>query len=57
MADKRKTTQKTRPKKGKPATIPVPTRDEFLSVVEKVAGRSEGRKRPGGKDRPPERSE
>lgn len=30
-------TQKTKPKKGKPLEIPVPTRDEVLSDLEKVA--------------------
>jgi hypothetical protein len=35
--------------------IPVPTRREFFSFVEKVAGRA-GRKRPASKDQPPERS-
>jgi len=45
-------TQKT--PKGK--EIPVPKRSEFDAFVKKVAGRV-GRKRPAGKDQPPERSE
>jgi hypothetical protein len=50
-------TQKTQPKKGEPVEIPIPTREEFVNLVEKVAGPPAGRKRPAEKDRPPERSE
>lgn len=55
LRDTRKT-QKTQPKKGEPVEIPVPTRGEFDDFVKKVAPPA-GRKRPGGKAQPPERSE
>ena len=41
------------PKQQLPKTgiqIPVPKRDDFVSFVEKVAGRPAGRKGPAGKD-------
>jgi hypothetical protein len=53
----RESRQKTRPKKGKPVEIPVPTRGEFDALVKKVAPGPAGRKRPAGKDRPPAQSE
>ena len=39
MADKHdaEPTQETQPKKGKPVKIPVPTREEFLRDLDKVA--------------------
>jgi hypothetical protein len=40
MADK--PTQKTQPKKGKPAEIPVPTRRAFLGNLRKVAKKPKG---------------
>jgi hypothetical protein len=35
--DKRKPTQRTQPKKGKPAEIPVPKREDVLRDLKKVA--------------------
>jgi hypothetical protein len=49
-------TQQTKPAKGKPLTIPVPTHEDFDEFVKKVAGPPRGRKRPDGSDSPPERS-
>jgi hypothetical protein len=37
MADERKPTQKTRPKKGKPIEIPVPKRRDVLRDLDKLA--------------------
>jgi hypothetical protein len=54
MAAERK--QKTKPKKGEPVEIPVPTKGDFDAALSKVAP-PVGRKRPGGKDRPQKRSE
>ena len=42
---KREPTQKTRPKKGKPVEIPVPTRKEVFDLIEGVSG-----KRPSSAD-------
>jgi hypothetical protein len=39
MADKPKATQKTRPKKGKPIEIPVPTRKEVEDFMHGVSGK------------------
>jgi hypothetical protein len=50
MAKERK--QKT----DKGLEIPVPSKGDFDAAMKKVAPPA-GRKRPGGKDRPPERSE
>jgi hypothetical protein len=41
---------------GEPLKVPVPSRKDFLSVVEKVAGGG-FRKQPAEKDQPPERAE
>lgn len=46
----------TIPAKDGDLEVPVPSREDFLSVVEKVAGPGL-RKRPAGTDPPPERSE
>ena len=46
-------TQQTKPAKGKPMTIRIPSRGEFDEFVRKVAG---GRKRPDESAEPPERS-
>jgi hypothetical protein len=35
--DHKEPTQKTRPKKGEPVTIPVPKKGDVLSFLEKVA--------------------
>lgn len=43
-------------KTDKGLEIPVPTKGDFDAAMKKVAPPA-GRKRPGGKDRPPERSE
>lgn len=48
--------QKTKPAKGKPIKIPVPTRGEFDAAIAKVAPPA-GRKDPAGKDQPLERSD
>jgi hypothetical protein len=53
MADD-KPTQEIPTTDGEPLIVPVPTRGEFDDVVRKVAGL---RKRPAGKDQPPEQSE
>jgi hypothetical protein len=50
-------TQQTSPKKGKPMTIRVPTREEFDRFVKRVAGTPRGHKDPAETDKPPERSE
>jgi hypothetical protein len=57
MADKKlaKPTQ-TIPAKDGDIEVPIPSRDDFLSVVKKVAGPGL-RKRPAETDEPPERSE
>lgn len=39
MNEKREPTQKTRPKKGKPVEIPVPTRKEVEDFLKGVTGR------------------
>jgi hypothetical protein len=52
-----KPTQVIPTKKGKPLTVPVPTRGEFDRLVKKVAGAPGVRRRSAGKDRPPEQSE
>ena len=49
-------TQKTKPKKGEPVEIPVPTRGEFDDFLRRVAPPA-GRKRPAETDQPPERSD
>lgn len=41
-------TQKTQPKKGKPAEIPVPTREEWLRNLKKVAPPPESAPRDDG---------
>jgi hypothetical protein len=46
----------TIPAKDGDIEVPVPSRDDFLGVVKKVAG-SRLRKRPDETDAPPERSE
>jgi hypothetical protein len=46
----------TIPAKDGDIEVPVPSREDFLSVVEKVTGPGL-RKRPDGTDQPPERSE
>lgn len=46
----------TIPAKDGDIEVPIPSRDDFLGVVKKVAGPGL-RKRPDGKDRTPERSE
>jgi hypothetical protein len=46
----------TIPAKDGDIEVPIPSRDDFLETVKKVAGPGL-RKRPDGKDRPPERSE
>jgi len=56
MGDRPRKTQRTQPKKGDAVEIPVPTRGEFDSMLKKVAPPA-GRKRPAGKDQPPERSD
>jgi hypothetical protein len=43
------------PAKDGDIEVPIPSREDFLSVVEKVAGGL--RKPPAEKDRPPEQSE
>ena len=48
-------TQEIPTKDGQPLVVPVPSRRDFLSVVEKVAGGL--RKRPAETDEPPEQSE
>lgn len=55
MADEKqeKPTQTIPTTDGEPLIVGVPTRGEFDDVVTKVAGL---RKRPAGKDQPPERS-
>jgi hypothetical protein len=56
MADEKheKPTQAIPTKDGQPLVVPVPSREDFAGVVRKVAGL---RKRPAGKDQPPEQSE
>ena len=49
-------TQVVPTKKGKPLTVPVPTRGDFDRLVKKVAGLGL-RKRPDETDQPPPRSE
>jgi hypothetical protein len=44
------------PAKDGDLEVPIPSRDEFLNVVDRVAGRGL-RKRPDEKDWPPEQSE
>jgi hypothetical protein len=39
MPGDRRSTQKTRPKKGKPVEIPVPTRKQVFDLIEGVSGR------------------
>ena len=38
-SERREPTQKTRPKKGKPIEIPIPTRKEVSDLMRKVAGK------------------
>jgi hypothetical protein len=56
MADEKpdKPTQTIPTKDGQPLVVPVPSRDDFLGVVRKVAGL---RKRPAETGKPPEQSE
>lgn len=55
MADTQRK-QKTKPKKGEPVEIPIPTKGDFDAAMERVAPPI-GRKRPGEKDRPQKQSE
>ena len=41
--------QKTRPKKGKPIEIPIPTRKEVSDLMRKVAGKPPSASRPDEK--------
>jgi hypothetical protein len=52
--DAKEPTQQTKPAKGKPMTIRIPSRGEFDEFVRKIAG---GRKRPAETDSPPEQSD
>jgi hypothetical protein len=56
MADEKHKQQTTQmiPAKDGDIEVPVPSREDFLSVVEKVAGL---RKPPAATDQPPEQSE
>jgi hypothetical protein len=47
--------QKTKPKKGAPVEIPVPTKGDFDAALSKVAP-PVSHKPPGGKDQPQKRS-
>jgi hypothetical protein len=53
MTDKRQPKQKT----PKGQEIPVPKRRDFDALLDRVTGGRVGRKRPAGKDQPPERSD
>ncbi len=46
MAAEKRPTQKTRPKKGKPIDIPIPTRKEVSDLMRKVAGKPPSASRP-----------
>jgi hypothetical protein len=56
MADEKpdKPTQAIPTKDGEPLVVPVPSREDFASVIRKVAGL---RKRPAETNPPPEQSE
>lgn len=54
--DEREPTQMI-PAKDGDFEVPIPSREDFLNVVKKVAGAPGVRRRSGETDRPPERSE